>query len=510
MSFVVEQKIKGRIYLYRVEAYWDKHSKKAKQKRTYIGPKDKVQKSDIKTVISHLTTKNHGNILFFESILQSLGLDKILQSCFEEEYREIIALAYYEIMEASPGYLFHYWLEEQDLKGVKSLYSSDISKLHESIGRNQMAMNLFTRKWIESLHPIRGIYYDITSFSSYSTKNEFVEWGYNRDKETLPQINMGMVCCRERGLPFFYRIHQGSIVDVSTINNFLEYLKVYQLKDLMLIMDRGFFSTSNILGLLDSPGNIKFLQPLSFSLKKTKELIKQNVRALKNANTAFKYNGEVFHHVTAPVPFDNRVLSAHVFFNERAELDQKLHFLSQLLDIESKFKEQKFETATDAKSFIQSEISEKSRVFFKWDKTSKSIIKNNTEINARIAQLGYFIIATNEQDIDKATVLDCYRDKDRVEKIFDVVKNEMDGDRLRSHSRYNTDGRLFIKYIALIIYMQITKIMRDKKLFEKFSIQELLRELSKMKITYIDNFDPIKSDISKKQNDILKAFDIKT
>jgi hypothetical protein len=33
----------------------------------------------------------------------------------------------------------------------------------------------------------------------------------------------------------------------------------------------------------------------------------------------------------------------------------------------------------------------------------------------------------------------------------------------------------------------ITKIKRDKKLFEKFSSQELLRELSKMKITYIDN-----------------------
>ena len=275
-------------------------------------------------------------------------------------------------------------------------------------------------------------------------------------------------------------------------------------------MDRGFFSTSNIVGLLDSPAGIKFLQPLSFSLKKTKALVKQNVRALKSTSTAFKYNEEIFHHVTAPVSFDNRALTAHLFFNEKAELDQKLHFLSQLLDIESKFKERKFETAADAKSFIQSEIPEKSRAFFKWDITSKSIIKNNTAINARIAQLGYFIIATNEQNIDKCTVLDCYRDKDKVEKIFDVVKNEMDGDRLRSHSRYNTDGRLFIKYIALIIYMQITGVMRDKKLFKKYSIQELLRELAKMKITYIENFDPIKSEISKKQNDILMAFDIKT
>ena len=47
-----------------------------------------------------------------------------------------------------------------------------------------------------------------------------------------------------------------------------------------------------------------------------------------------------------------------------------------------------------------------------------------------------------------------YRQWDGVEKIFDVVKNEMDGGRLRAHSQYNIDGRLFIKFIALIIYME--------------------------------------------------------
>jgi transposase len=50
--------------------------------------------------------------------------------------------------------------------------------------------------------------------------------------------------------------------------------------------------------------------------------------------------------------------------------------------------------------------------------------------------------------------LDYCCDKDKVEKIFDAVKNEMNGNKLRVHSAYNTDGRLFIKFIALIIYIQ--------------------------------------------------------
>jgi transposase len=260
MSYIVEQNIKGKIYLYQASSHWDKEKKQARQIRIYIGPKGKQKVAgETKTLPSHLTTKNYGNILLFEHIVETIGLSRVLQTCFEADYKDILALAYYEIMEASPNYLFHYWLTEQNLNEVKSLHSSDISKLHESIGRNQEGMSIFTHNWIEMMKPIRSIYYDITSFSSYSTRNDFVEWGYNRDKETLPQINLGLVCCRDRGLPFFYKTFPGSIVDVSTLKNFLKYLEAYNLKDFILIMDRGFFSTSNILSLVNSPVQISFL-----------------------------------------------------------------------------------------------------------------------------------------------------------------------------------------------------------------------------------------------------------
>ena len=41
----------------------------------------------------------------------------------------------------------------------------------------------FLKSWGKHINPTSGIYYDITSISSYSTNNEDVEWGYNRDNE---------------------------------------------------------------------------------------------------------------------------------------------------------------------------------------------------------------------------------------------------------------------------------------------------------------------------------------
>jgi len=178
------------------------------------------------------------------------------------------------------------------------------------------------------------------------------------------------------------------------------------------------------------------------------------------------------------------------------------------LDIETRFKDKKFHTLKEAEAFAQTEIPEKLRSFFHWSKSSKLLVRENNKIKEQISTFGYFIIVTNAPQLNKHTVLHYYRDKDKVEKIFDAVKNEMDGDRLRTHSKYTTDGQLFIKYIALIIYMQITRVMREKDLFRKYSIQELLRELAKMKITHMDDTAPIKSEISKKQSTIFKAFGI--
>ena len=93
-------------------------------------------------------------------------------------------------------------------------------------------------------------------------------------------------------------------------------------------------------------------------------------------------------------------------------------------------------------------------------------------IKSAISIMGCFVLLTPESDITKTDILNNYRQRDRIEKVFDIAKNELDGDRLRSHSQYNTEGRLFLKFIALILYMEITKVMRDNQLFEKYSIKQ--------------------------------------
>ncbi len=57
---------------------------------------------------------------------------------------------------------------------------------------------------------------------------------------------------------------------------------------------------------------------------------------------------------------------------------------------------------------------------------------------------------TNRFQLAPESILSFYRDE--VEKIFDTLKNDFDGKRLRSHSKETIDGRLFTKFIALILH----------------------------------------------------------
>ncbi len=43
--------------------------------------------------------------------------------------------------------------------------------------------------------------YDVTSISTQAHGVEEAEWGYNRDKERLPQVNFGMYYGEESRLP---------------------------------------------------------------------------------------------------------------------------------------------------------------------------------------------------------------------------------------------------------------------------------------------------------------------
>lgn len=92
-----------------------------------------------------------------------------------------------------------------------------------------------------------------------------------------------------------------------------------------------------------------------------------------------------------------------------------------------------------------------------------------------------------------------YRRKDAVEKFFDNIKNDIDRNRLRIHSQEALEGRLFLDFIALIIYSYISKVMQQEKIVKDYTVQELMYEFKKIKLIGLGEIKAIITEVSKKK-----------
>ena len=82
---------------------------------------------------------------------------------------------------------------------------------------------------------------------------------------------------------------------------------------------------------------------------------------------------------------------------------------------------------------------------------------------------------------DPIKALEIYRRKDKVEKSFDNLKNDLDCNRLRIHSDQTMDGRLFIQFIALILSEKIQLTMNNADWFKNHTMQEVINEMKSLR-----------------------------
>ncbi len=160
---------------------------------------------------------------------------------------------------------------------MEALSSKTLSILTQRLGLMERERRQFTRKWIARYgHSSQAAVFDITSLSSYSELSDFVEWGYNRDGENLPQINLGMIYAEDCRLPLHYQIYPGGIRDVSTLKNMVRHLKLSDLKQMIFMPDRGFYSGQNVSDMKEA--ELVFVIPMPRTLKRYGELHARNRR----------------------------------------------------------------------------------------------------------------------------------------------------------------------------------------------------------------------------------------
>ncbi len=506
MSFNVEQKVGKYTYVYEAESYWDKEKKQSRQHRKFLGRKDKVTGEIIDTKNKDKTKPvaalDFGTTLFLNSICEKLGITDIIKEMFPDNYKEILALVYYTVIEGDAYYLAEQWAEYTDTNiKSNSIASQRISELLKKIGEDESYRTFFFKEWIKKHKDEDSIYFDITSVSTYSKLIDIAEWGYNRDGESLTQINIGVVYGTKAELPFYYQIYPGSIPDVNTLLNIKKYNQEYGIKNVLYVLDRGFYSKSN----LQKIGDEKIIIPLPFSTKLADELINSYDKDLRSPKNMFILKETLYTSTTAEVTINEKKYYAYLYRNKFLYENSETLFYRTLLEIESRISQITFSSEQE----ILDAIDELSPKFSKyWTITKLSLKRNEKEIEKHISKCGTYIILAPDNSLSKEYLLGLYKRKDNIEKVFNCMKNEIDKDRLHIHSTDNAKGLIFLTFLSLIISTYIEKVIKNSK-GRYYTKNEIMYEMKKFRVVKFAHGLKIVNEPTKKVKDLLNLFDVK-
>jgi len=516
----------GITYVYESTSYWDREKKQPRSKRKLIGKLDPATgeivptdgrgknrgKKDIdnparRGPVPVIQTERlfFGATYLFDQIGEITGVTADLRTCFPKNYKQILSIAYYLILEdQNPLFRFKKWAMLHRHPYGKDIPSQRSTEVFQSI-TEEAKMQFFR---LQGKRRVEKEYwaYDSTSISSYSESLRQVRYGKNKDGEKLPQINLALIFGEESGLPFYYRKVAGNIPDVKTIRELLRELDILGYEKIKLVMDRGYYSVDNINALYKE--HLKFLCGTSTALSFAKSFIRE-IASRKDHYEYYNSNLELYvftktiawdYEQVRPykgdVIHEERRMYLHLYFNPEKHSDDGKAFNRKMDTLK--------EELLSGKRVPEHE--KDYRKFFTVKETPKrgiSLTYNQDAIDAAHERYGFFVLISNEVK-DPVTAISLYRMRDIVEKAFWNIKERLNMRRTLVSSESSLEGKLFVEFVALIYLSYIKNKMEEAGLFSRYTMHELLDELDVIECFLEPGKAPIQGEVLKKQEQIYR------
>lgn len=432
--------------------------------------------------------QDFGHYYLLDAIANQYQLPRILNNIFGEQSDDILLLAIYTAIEGNVAYYCEDWCENTFTFTQRRLTTQMISRLLQSITEEKK--QAFFKAWRYAQAPHEYLAYDVTSISSYSQSHDYMEYGYNRDHESLPQINLAMFYGEESRLPIYYASYPGSIPDKTHFAYMMKEAKRMGMQKTKFVMDGGFYTEKNVDLLLTQQHT--FIMGIPSHMKICIKLRKEN----KSVITKAQYRLQTHNIQAMRFPcYEYRCPTyIHMFYSSEKASLQESNFYQYLDKLEKALKEG--ETPKGYETYFHCE---------KKQNDSFEVSRNFDAIDEKLASFGYFFILTSDEALHSSDVISIYRNKDVIEKNFDNLKNAVDAKRLRTHSLQATEGKLFISFLALILRSHLMNVSKTWLHSQSASLDKLLWELRKIKVAKIGH-SYLHNPLTKKQKDILALF----
>lgn len=500
MSYFIKQKIGKNEYIYEVTSFWDPSSKKSKQKRKYIGkltPEGEIitPKKSMKII----EIKDFGDIYLLQQISKTTGLYDALEAVFPDEAKGIINIAIFLVITQTNIYNYKAWSKRNNIESQLS-YVYYIEDFLKKIARSEDKINEFFRLWNVKQNNPKCVYYDVglTLDSSNIT-----DWYYSEDRLNF-KLNFGVAFSRATNIPIFYKLYLKNVIDADSLENVYNFSKANNIEIDFFITRPDYCTQYDINKISKLPKS--FLLPISSNTLLPKSILN---RIFNNSNLK-KINFEKNYYLYAKknIEFYNSALILHLFLSEQKKIAQVDNFIGKLSDLETIVNNKVFSNTKELIFFMENKLKESTSLYdISYNGETVIISKKKHGISKLFNRAGKIAIVTNDISIGSKEILFFKKEKDIIENFFKKINSEVSQYSLQSKESFK--GRFFLYFIAFIIYKTLTLKIQKKDTLSKYTLDEILDNLRKIKKITLSNNNTILSDIAPEQKRILDELHVK-
>jgi transposase len=499
---------KGEKYVYKHVKYYRDDNGKPRNKSKAIGKYDTdsgqmipnsnyFELYNIDRTLPDVTVWDYGYSYIVLKSCRDMGLFDCLTNAFgEKRAMDIIVMAAYIIREGNAMDGIDDWQSRNYFPNYNRLLnSSSTTKIFADLTAKQI--NDFFTGWVKVAMGAGTVCYDVTSISSYAKQMSTVERGYNRDGENLAQFNLGIFCDENSKIPLYYNRYNGSLTDKTNLSYVLANAKAVGIDRVKMVVDGGFGDENCFTALRDLCSS--FIVGLPQHLQESQKILQSHSEGIAS------YENELHVPYTYCVPVETviRNVSGKVLLYFDAQTH--MHLCNELSE---KINRLNAELAS-LKRYPKSKLSRYEPYFVITKHENDSgfdYVVDVEKVNNVRKSKGFFMIFTTDMEATPEDTLYHYRAKDVLEKLFDQIKCDMEGNRIRTHNEQTTDGKVFVTFIACLIRAYLLNKLSQYLTDSSTSLKKALSQLSNIIIISSAGGFRFTKAISKKQRQILKPF----
>lgn len=442
----------GHYYAYRIHSEWDpKKGRSRKVTDEYLGT---VTSGGIappkhkrqKKVSSILET---GNVIYANRFAKTL--EEPLKEFWPESWQSILAAGVLKLIYREPlkRFSFRYQTSYTNrLWPEAHLSKNSLTNLLKMLGREWSCQRSFFEA-ISQMETHMAI--DLTHIFSHSEKISWLEKGYNPQGISHEQLQLLMLWGIDTHSPGFLKILPGT---GSASKNIILAIRESRFKDVTIVGDKAFYSADNVEWLdgTDIHYALALRRDLSFLEYPAASRYKEYFTYRKSAQWWREYKQG-----------DRRIVH---YLDKKIAAEEEVNFLHR--------------------------IEEKKATKTAFQKARK--------------QFGTLAIVT-DTGLEPKELYEFYKQRREIEQMFDSLKNTLDGDKTWMQSRESMQGYYFILFIALRIYCQMLDHLKRKDLLKKYSVHDVLWDLSKVYAVNVDGKELV-GEVTKSTRNIIKELEV--